>query len=129
MRERSSDTSHPLVSPSGLHSSLGPQRPVSVSSLGTPYAERPHVAQVQLGPLTQGSSIFLKSPYINVCLRRVYSVAHLALGHTYRQTKRSSAPSLRAAGQKSVNNAHYFIVIVCQERDRCSLFTRTPSSA
>jgi hypothetical protein len=47
--------------------SLGRQRPVYVSSLGTPYAERPHVAQVQLEPLTQGSSIFLKSPYISVC--------------------------------------------------------------
>ena len=47
--------------------SLGPQRPVYVSSLGTPYVERTHVAQVQLEPLTQGSSIFLKSPYISVC--------------------------------------------------------------
>jgi hypothetical protein len=71
------DTSHPVIylqlqRPQTLRAplflpSLGPQRPVYVSSLGTPYAERTHVAQVQLRPLTQGSSIFLKSPYISIC--------------------------------------------------------------
>lgn len=51
------------ASPAAISPNLGPRRPVCVSSLGTLYAERTHVAQVLVAPLKQGSSISL-NPHI-----------------------------------------------------------------